>query len=250
MKIFKSIIITATLISFIGCSSNNNKFDGNWIEVMPFSIDVVQGMNLNPDGKAKSIGMATLQYERWKAEDDKLILWGKSIGNGQTIDFSDTLTIVSVTADSLLLDKHGRYRIKYYKVASMEDIKPFNVLDSLHKVDYTTELETRVFNGSLSMKSCIEVQNELTIYNYKNSGDGVFKLTSTYIRADGEKPSSNSYGRIYTLRGDATNKNAIVYQLIPFDGSPAINFLYEGDKMVLLNDKLEKPENEAIFTIK
>lgn len=88
---------------------------GEWIEVMPANPGIVQGMALDSGGKASSIGMATLQYERWKAEDDRLILWGKSIGNGQTIDFSDTLTIVRLTADSLLLDKFGMYRVQYYR---------------------------------------------------------------------------------------------------------------------------------------
>ena len=65
-----------------------------------------QGFTLNEDGTAVSINMATLQYQEWSASGDTLVLTGKSIGNGQTIDMADTLLIVSVSADSLVVRQH------------------------------------------------------------------------------------------------------------------------------------------------
>lgn len=129
----KNYIFLATAMLLTACGSGGKQVDleGNWVEVMPVNKDIIQGVTLEKSGKASSIGMATLQYEKWKSEDGKLILWGKSIGNGQTIDFSDTLNIVKVTADSMLLGKYGMYRVNYYKVASIEDIKPYHVVDSL-----------------------------------------------------------------------------------------------------------------------
>lgn len=59
----------------------------------------------------------------------KLVLNGKSIGNGQTLDFSDTLDVVSITADSLKLGKNGAYRIDYYRV---EEVPDSNLNDTLH----------------------------------------------------------------------------------------------------------------------
>ena len=38
--------------------------------------------------------MATLTTERWKREGDRLILEGKSIGNGQTIEYRDEWTVL------------------------------------------------------------------------------------------------------------------------------------------------------------
>lgn len=38
-------------------------------------------------------------------QGDMLILSGKSIGNSQTIDFADTLTIINCTSDHLSLQK-------------------------------------------------------------------------------------------------------------------------------------------------
>ena len=97
------------------------EFVGNWLEVMPVNSQFTQGVTLNADGTAASIGMATLKYESWSLADGKLVLNGKSIGNGQTLDFSDTLDVVSLTADSLKLGKHGAYRIDYYRVKEVPD---------------------------------------------------------------------------------------------------------------------------------
>ena len=73
-------------------------------------------MTLAKEGKASSIGIATLQYESWQLlPDGQLILNGKSIGNGQTISFSDTLAILSLQQDTLTLRKGADYQIKYVR---------------------------------------------------------------------------------------------------------------------------------------
>lgn len=241
------IIIAAVLASCSPASKMSDKLEGNWIEVMPFSLDVVEGVTLEPGGIAKSIGMATLQYERWESKDSTLILWGKSIGNGQTIDFSDTLKIISISEDSLSLEKFGRYRFNYYKVPSFEDMKPFDVRDSLWRVDHTSEIETRVYNGVIPNQSCVELKHSLTIYNYKGSGDGVYKLTTTFGSFNEKSSSSNSYGRVYTLRGDKENIDATTYELIPFGGGENLYFRYQSDSLVVLNKELEHMMPSSIF---
>lgn len=77
--------------------------EGEWTQPVNGMPGKVQGMLLAADGKASSIDMATLLYESWSREADRLILSGKSLGNGQTISFSDTLRIDRLTADSLIL---------------------------------------------------------------------------------------------------------------------------------------------------
>ncbi|MCX4368310.1 MAG: lipocalin family protein, partial [Duncaniella sp.] len=67
---------------------------------------------LEPDGKASSINMATLAYDTWTIEGNRLILGGKSIGNGQTIDFSDTLVVVRLSADTMVL-RMGAMDLEY-----------------------------------------------------------------------------------------------------------------------------------------
>ena len=80
--------------------------EGSWVEPVPGMEEQTQGFTLNEDGTAVSINMATLQYQEWSASGDTLVLTGKSIGNGQTIDMTDTLLIVSVSADSLVVRQH------------------------------------------------------------------------------------------------------------------------------------------------
>ncbi len=72
----------------------------------------MQGVCLESGGRASSVNMATLRYESWERIGDKLILSGKSVGNGQTIDFSDTLIIEKITPDSLSL-RRGDSKIDY-----------------------------------------------------------------------------------------------------------------------------------------
>lgn len=80
--------------------------EGSWVEPVPGMEEQTQGFTLNEDGTAVSINMATLQYQEWSASGDTLVLTGKSIGNGQTIDVADTLLIVSVNADTLVVRQH------------------------------------------------------------------------------------------------------------------------------------------------
>ena len=74
----------------------------------------MQGVNLGKGGKASSINMATLQYEKWEKKGNMLILSGKSIGNHETISFTDTLTIEELTENKLTLKK-GSLTINYQK---------------------------------------------------------------------------------------------------------------------------------------
>ena len=95
-KQMKQIALPLFLGGLIACSPktavNETDLLGNWTEILPPSSNFVQGMTLAKEGKASSIGMATLQYESWQLLSDRqLVLRGKSIGNGQTIDFADTL---------------------------------------------------------------------------------------------------------------------------------------------------------------
>lgn len=81
---------------------------GAWVEPNPIDSTAVQGMQLNQDGTASSINMATLQITAWNLTDaNTLILSETSIGNKQTIEGKDTLTVVKLDADSLVLAGKG-----------------------------------------------------------------------------------------------------------------------------------------------
>lgn len=112
----KKKMLAATLLMGLlaACGGNSASIVGSWVEPVPGMEGQVQGIKMEEGGVASSVNMATLVYESWKQEGTKLILTGKSIGNGQTIEFADTMDIKRVTADSLILDNQGM-EIRYAK---------------------------------------------------------------------------------------------------------------------------------------
>lgn len=112
------LLMTLAVMASAACTNKSNitekDLTGNWIEVMPVNKNYVQGIIMNEGGEASSIGMATLKYKKWKLLDPKkIVLEGKSIGNGQTIEFSDTLSVISLNNDTLTLGRGEMYRIQY-----------------------------------------------------------------------------------------------------------------------------------------
>lgn len=107
----KNIIFTMFAMScfLISCHQNKN-VTGEWVENIPGMEYMKQGFRLEKDGTASSINMETLKYESWKTEENKLILSGKSIGNGTIIPFSDTLSICKLTDDSLIVKRFAMTR--------------------------------------------------------------------------------------------------------------------------------------------
>lgn len=112
----KKKMLAAALLAGIlaACGGSATSVVGAWVEPVPGMEGQVQGIKMEEGGGASSVNMATLVYESWKQEGDKLILTGKSIGNGQTIEFTDTMAIKKLTADSLVLDNRGM-EIRYAK---------------------------------------------------------------------------------------------------------------------------------------
>lgn len=96
--------LTAIAILTSACRQEPS-LTGQWIEPVPGTSDAIQGIELKENGDATSINMATLQYKRWNREGDRLILSGESIGNHQTIAFTDTFEIGKLSTDSLILKK-------------------------------------------------------------------------------------------------------------------------------------------------
>ena len=72
------------------------------------------GMRLQPDGQAVSIGNANLPLSRWKIKNGMLILtYLNKVKNGENgdmalVNFPDTSEIVSLTKDSLQINVNGK----------------------------------------------------------------------------------------------------------------------------------------------
>ncbi len=89
-------------------------FTGVWLEPVPGQFQKEQGFELFADGTAKSVNMATLIYQGWKVDGGKLVLWGKSVGNGGTHSFDETWDVVTVSDKKLVLQR-GKFFKTYRK---------------------------------------------------------------------------------------------------------------------------------------
>lgn len=81
------------------------------------------GVTLEADGSAVSVGMATLQFKNWSLADGKVMLTAESIGNGVNAETTDTLQVVKLDADSLVLAQNGQvvWRFRAEKVSFSPD---------------------------------------------------------------------------------------------------------------------------------
>ena len=112
MEIFRNLTVVLAITTLVAC--NDVTIEGSWVESVPGISNLKQGFTLEANGSASSINMATLKYEKWKKEGNLLLLSGISIGNHQSISFTDTLTVEQLTQDSLILKK-GELVLRYSK---------------------------------------------------------------------------------------------------------------------------------------
>lgn len=107
----KNALFSALLaLAVCGCASTEKQLIGTWVEPIPSIPGQMQGVSLQQGGVASSVNMATLQYERWNTANGQLVLEGKSIGNGQTIPFTETLKIEKLDEGELILSSDGNTR--------------------------------------------------------------------------------------------------------------------------------------------
>ncbi|CAG35126.1 lipocalin-like domain-containing protein [Desulfotalea psychrophila] len=82
---------------------------GGWVRPIESMPGEVEGFELRPNGVAVSINMATLPYTSWQLLTGKLILKGRSVGNGTSSVITETYTINSVgKANMSVIDEQGR----------------------------------------------------------------------------------------------------------------------------------------------
>lgn len=101
IKLQNLLLLFLPLMLLAGC--HKPAVEGKWLQPVPGMAGAVQGVWLEDGGKASSINMSTLVYESWSHRGGELVLQGKSIGNGQTIDFSEAYRIKKLTDRELVL---------------------------------------------------------------------------------------------------------------------------------------------------
>ena len=104
----KNIFMCAVLAVMAVACAKTPAIEGTWIQPIPgFSSGEMQGITLEKGGKASSVNMATLTYETWTRNGNTLVLTGKSLGNGQTIEVNLQYNIKELTDDTLALSADG-----------------------------------------------------------------------------------------------------------------------------------------------
>ncbi|HJD19635.1 MAG TPA: lipocalin family protein [Candidatus Avelusimicrobium excrementipullorum] len=99
MKKLVTTLSAAVLLAACGGPS----LEGNWVQPVPGLEGQTQGMSLQTGGAASSLNMATLLYESWSVSGNTLTLTGTSVGNGQTIEFTQTYTFSMPDENTLIL---------------------------------------------------------------------------------------------------------------------------------------------------
>lgn len=106
------------LVFFLLLGCRDERLVGSWERSINGQEPRTQGVMLRRDGTASSINMQTLVYDKWKRKGNLLILYGKSIGNGQTIDIREEYEIKELNDTALELRMGGMV------VRFMRKIKP------------------------------------------------------------------------------------------------------------------------------
>lgn len=93
----------------------NSEVVGKWVHPVAGSEKEKEGFELKADGKASSINMATLIYDSWKLEGNKLTLQALSKGNGSESKFEDIYTVnkddkgtISITSANDATDTYSK----------------------------------------------------------------------------------------------------------------------------------------------
>ncbi len=103
----KKLLALFAILLLVGCACKSNRLQGSWLQPVPGQEGVAQGIKLDKGGAASSINMYTLVYEKWSVNGDTLTLSGQSLGNGQTIDFTEDYKIKTLDGDNLVLEQNG-----------------------------------------------------------------------------------------------------------------------------------------------
>lgn len=117
------------LLLFLAVSCKNSSMVGVWIEKLPEGTPYIQGIHLKENGEAEALGTKTLLYHRWKVTDKQLILSGESVGNGQTIQLSDTMDVLKLKNDTLVVRRKGN-EVVYLRKGNEQKMESVNNVPS------------------------------------------------------------------------------------------------------------------------
>jgi len=108
--LFLAIIVVS--FSFASCVRQSPV--GTWIQPSANKGDIESGFALYSDGTASAVNMHFVLFDTWEVKDNMLIINGRNTG-ARPMSFSDTLRIVKVTKENLVLAQDGFGEITYLR---------------------------------------------------------------------------------------------------------------------------------------
>ena len=114
--LMKRVILLIALTSLLqGCKSTPTVTSrvitpiGRWSVASASSDTEFHGVELLEDGRARSINLVSVHYEQWMQRGDTLMLSGCSVARNEDSFFTDTMRILTLTHDKLVL-KQKEYK--------------------------------------------------------------------------------------------------------------------------------------------
>ena len=129
--------------------------------------------------------------------------------------------------------------------------KPINMRDSLKVDTKKGAVVQKKYKGTVPSASGPGIDYVLTLFYQQDSEDGVYELDATYLQADStQNQTFTSTGKRKVKKGTPEDASAVVYELIPSDGSMTFYFMAEGDNLTMLNQQLQQATSDLNYTLK
>lgn len=128
--------------------------------------------------------------------------------------------------------------------------KPVNMRDSLKVDPKKGSVIQKKYKGTFPAADGPGIVYDLTLFYQQDSDDGVYEMDATYLEAEnGQDKTFSSTGKRQVKHGTPSDSEAVVYELIPSDGSMTFYFQAEGDSLTLLNQELQKAASDLNYTL-
>ena len=202
MKKVNLIMAGLSSLGLLACGESESLV-GKWTQPVPNMPQMEQGFVLEEGGKASSVNMATLSYEKWEKQNDRLILSGKSIGNRQTIAFSDTFAIEKFTKDSLVLKK-GTLRLIYGREGGAENGASAKTVEGILTIGH--EVRSLVIQGDTNDYWIADKTGDLfrqydSITQGVKNGQPVYAKLQVVDAGHSEEGFAQNYDRVLRVVG-------------------------------------------------
>ena len=91
------LLLVCTGLFFAGCYRETDEMIGTWVHPSKKDPSVMEGFVLKRHGKAESVNLGTLKYNKWHVTEGTLVLDGKDSGAGFAVEVRDIFVIQSVS---------------------------------------------------------------------------------------------------------------------------------------------------------